>query len=94
MKRRFLVPVAATLAALLGVLESEAHTQNEKDSLDQNISSQFTAQMDTLGLDGDFVITRSLEAAPQTAFHRSHSSHYSHRSHSSHYSHRSHYSGY
>ena len=86
-KRRFLAPLAASLAALLGTTAVQANALNIDAERVSSVKSQVSSSVAPI-TDEDFVIHRNTEAATDSAYHRSH---YSHRSHSSH---RSHYSSY
>ena len=82
-KRGFLIPLAASVATLIGAAQGQAKGSTS-DEVAAIIEAAKTAPA------GDFFIERSAALPVDTA----HSSHYSHRSHSSHQSHSSHYSHY
>lgn len=82
-KRKFLVPLAVSVAALTLPVTPEASISHTPGTTVQAPSAPSTIA------DG-FVIERSDARGAQMAYHQSHRSHSSHRSH---YSHRSHVSG-
>ena len=84
-KRKFLSPLAASVAALLAVSAGDNVAAKAIEPVSE-VSAK--PKNDPAKVD-PFVIERGEPGEIQTAYHRSH---YSHRSHSSHYSHRSHYS--
>ena len=86
MKRKFLKPMAFSLAALL----STAVNASVADKT-VNKSSSATNEYSKIA-ENDFVLKKSEAFQDMHAWHNSHYSHYSHSSHSSHSSHQSHYS--
>lgn len=81
-KRNFLVPLAVSVAALVGATDASANI-NDKSSM--TVESKMSAPVlsSSLTVD-DFIIQRSDVLTIQTAGHRSHVSHASHASHASH----------
>jgi hypothetical protein len=84
--RKFLVPLAVTVAALSvpGVSESSVSSIAPTEPIEMNyVDNSFKG---SITLESDFLILRSDTTEIQTAYHRSHMSHRSHSSHQSHYS--------
>lgn len=83
-KRAFLLPLAASVAVLIGgTTASDAIAKAPTATETVQASAAIAPSADA------FVIERSEQEALRTSYHsshRSHSSHSSHRSHSSHYS--------
>lgn len=86
-KRGFLIPLAASIAALIGAAQGQP-AGRPSDEVAAIIEAARTAPP------GDLFIERSTASPTDTAQHSSHYSHRSHSSHQSHSSHYSHYSGY
>jgi hypothetical protein len=86
-KRKFLVPIAISVAALIGTSEASP-TMSEPAIPNVDVASDEQKILSENILGEGFIIQRSNANELETAYHRSH------RSHSSHSSHRSHYSSY
>lgn len=86
-KRKFLVPLAVSVAALVGSTEGGANT-SVPPLIPTEAHASAVGQLAIISID-DFVIQRSDVQMFQTAGHVSHVSHVSHASHASHASHRS-----
>ena len=84
-KRSFLVPFAATVAALLGFSGDAANASTTPTGTAATVQAA-ADQGDRLG---DLVIERKTGASVVLAGHSSHVSHASHASHASHVSHQS-----
>ena len=79
-KRKFLAPLAASVAVLLGT------TATPVQALSVPVTASIEVSLPTTVAD-DLVLTRSSGSQLQLADHESHSSHSSHASHASHSSH-------
>ena len=81
--RKFLVPLAVTVAALTAPHASQGAIVSSEPV---EINRADEASSPAIILNDGFVISRSVTTEVQTAYHRSHMSHRSHSSHQSHYS--------
>lgn len=91
MKRKFLLPITVSVAALSGAFETDAKLTNDLKQNNTQTLHEVVLKNLSNGITDGLILEPSKELAPEMAYHRSHQSH---RSHYSHQSHRSHYSSY